>query len=210
MTSRSRGRRSLFSSSSLASIRKAPGMISGSASKSTECRKSTMTSSSPPSIFLLEFIHGNSRDAQLAKEALPGEEFVSDVSCESAQDQDQQSAAEILQMFRDALDLAAEHVTQAEERACPHNCAQGIVEKETPCAHVKDACERRCDGAQARNKFSKEQRTGASFRENAFGAAHAGIRLERNLAEKLENSYALVTAERIPDGIRGYGGEHHV
>jgi hypothetical protein len=30
--------------------------------------------------FLFEFIHGNSRDAQLAKKALPDDEFVSDVS----------------------------------------------------------------------------------------------------------------------------------
>src|SRR6266850_7864961 len=113
-------------------------------------------------------------------------------------------------MFRDAFDLAAEREAQAEERACPQDGTHDIVEKKATNAHVKDAGERGGDGAQARKKFGKEQRTGASFRENAFGAAHAGIRLERNLAEKLENSYALATAEIIPDGISGYGGEHHV
>ena len=57
----------------------------------------------------------------------------------------------------DAFDLAAEHVTQAEERARPQDCAQGIVEKETPCTHVKDACEGRRDGADPWKKFRKDE-----------------------------------------------------
>jgi len=51
---------------------------------------------------------------------------------------------------------------------------------------------------------------GALFGEKAFGAAHAGIRFERDFAEKLENSYAFAAAEVIPDGIRGQGCEHRV
>jgi len=75
---------------------------------------------------------------------------------------------------------------------------------------VKDACERRCDGAQARKKFSKEQRMSALFGENAFGTANAGIGLEGDLAEKVENFYAFTAAEVIPDGVGGYGRKHGV
>lgn len=160
--------------------------------------------------FSLQFLHGDARDAQFAKEALPGEIFIADVPCESAQDQEQQPTAKMLQAFRDAFDLAAKCETQAKEGACPQDGTHGVVEKETVHAHVKDAGERRCDGAQAGKKFSKEQRTCTSFGESAFGAADTGIRLHRNFAEKLKNSYASAAAEVIPDEIRSDGSEHYI
>jgi len=88
-------------------------------------------------------------------------------------------------MLRDAFDLATEREAQAEERACPQDGTHAIVKKKAANTHVKDAGERRGDGAQAGKKFSNQQRAGASFCEHAFSAAHAGIRLEGYLAEKL-------------------------
>jgi hypothetical protein len=50
----------------------------------------------------------------------------------------------------------------------------------------------------------------ALFGENAFGAANAGIGLEGDLAEKVENFYAFTAAEVIPDGVGGYRRKHGV
>ncbi len=59
---------------------------------------------------------------------------------------------------------------------------------------MKDASKGRCDGAQARQKLGQQKRARALLRKNAFGAANARIRLQRNLAQKLEDLDAFTAA----------------
>jgi hypothetical protein len=73
---------------------------------------------------------------------------------------------------------------------------------------VKDSSKRGRHGAQSRQKFGEEQRTGALLGENTFGAPHAGIRLKRNFAKELQDFDASSAAKLIPEHIRGQGGEH--
>src|SRR5438132_7361851 len=113
-------------------------------------------------------------------------------------------------MFRYSLNLAAEDIAEAEERASPEERSRGIEQKETPRTHVKDAGQGRGDGAQAGKKLGKQERASALLGKNAFGAANAGIRLKRNLTKKLENPDAFAAAKLIPDGIRCYGSENDV
>ena len=113
-------------------------------------------------------------------------------------------------MLRYALNLPAENVAEAEERAGPEERSRDVKKQEAARTHVKDAGQRRGDGAQARQKLCKQKRPSALLRKNAFGAADAGIRLQRNLAEKLEDPDALAAAKLVPDGVRRYGSEDDV
>jgi hypothetical protein len=59
---------------------------------------------------------------------------------------------------------------------------------------VKNSSERGGDGAEAREKLGEEEGARALLGENAFGAANAGIGLDRNLANELKNPDAFAQA----------------
>ena len=160
--------------------------------------------------FFLQFIHGDARNAQVAQKALAGDKLFRKVGGEGAEEKDKEPAAEGSEMLGDPVNLAAENKTEAEKRAAPEKRAQGVEEEETPGTHVEDACKGSGDGAQARKKFRQQERTSALLGKKALGAAHAGIRLERNLAEQLEDFNAFAAAQLIPDGIGRHRSEHYV
>src|SRR5260370_10060806 len=157
-----------------------------------------------------QFVHGDARDAQITKKALAGDKFVGKGRSEGSKEKDQEPAAKRGEMLRHELDLTTKDVTKAEEGAGPEKRSRGIEQKETPQPHVKDAGKRRRDSAQAGEKLCQQKRTGALLRKNAFGAANAGIRLQRNLAEKLKDADAFATAKLVPDRIRCHGGQHDI
>src|SRR5258708_16619581 len=72
---------------------------------------------------------------------------------------------------------------------------------------MKDAGERRSHRAETWKELGEEQGTRALFRENAFGAADAGIGFQRNLTEKVKNLYAFEAAKLKPDRVRGEGSQ---
>src|SRR3989442_826900 len=160
--------------------------------------------------FPFQFIHGDAGDAQITKKALASDKLISDVGGEDAEKKDQEPAAERGEMLGHAFDLTTEQVTKTEKRAGPEQRSQGIEQEETPRTHVKDARKGRGDRAQAGKKLCQQKRTRALFRENALGAANAGIRLQRNFAEKLENPDAFAAAKLVPDGIRCHGGKNYL
>src|SRR5216684_3482052 len=122
-----------------------------------------------------QFVHGDARDAQITKKALAGDKFVGKVRSEGSKEKDQDPAAKRGEMLGDPINLAAENITEAEKRAGPEKRSQGIEKQETPATHVKDACKRSRNRAQARNEFCQQKRAGALLRKNAFGTADAGI-----------------------------------
>jgi hypothetical protein len=159
--------------------------------------------------FLLQFFDGYARNAQFAEEAPAADEFIGEICRESTEKNDDQPPAERGRSFRNALDLAAKDVTQPEKSAAPQERAQRIKEQKTPRSHVENAGQRRRDSAEAWKKLGKDQRTSAFFRENAFRAPDAGIGLDGNLAEKLQNADASAAAKLIPERIGGDGGNRH-
>src|SRR5713101_8068453 len=62
--------------------------------------------------FLFQLVNGDARDAQFAQEALPGDKLVCDVSRERACKKDHKPATERGQVFRHALDFAAESIPE--------------------------------------------------------------------------------------------------
>src|ERR1035438_3389156 len=107
-------------------------------------------------------------------------------------------------MFGNPLDLAAKDITEPEKRAGPKERASAVEQQKALRAHVEDAGQRRRDGAQPGKKFCYQKGTRALCGKDTFGAAHARIRLQRNLTEQLKDFDALDAAQRIPNGIRGY------
>ena len=105
----------------------------------------------------LQFINGDAGDAQITKKSPAGDKLLGDVGGQGSEDQDQEPAAERSEPLRDALDLTAEHIAEAEESASPEKRTGGIEEEETPSAHVEDASERRGDGAKAGNEFGDQE-----------------------------------------------------
>jgi hypothetical protein len=108
-------------------------------------------------------------------------------------------------MFGDGFNLLAEDVAGAENAETPDQRAESIEEQEFARAHVKNAGQRRRDGAQSGNEFGKQQGTRTLFGEDALGAADAGVGFEGNFAEQLQDVDALGFAEQIPDAVGGEG-----
>jgi hypothetical protein len=155
----------------------------------------------------LQLINGNAGDAQLAKESLAGDEFIRDVRGERPDEEDDELTAKSGRALGDALDLAAEHIAQAQIAAGPEECPEGIVEEKAPRAHVKDAGERRGHRAEAGNKLGEEKRTRTLLGEDAFRPADTRVRLKRNLAKKLKDPDAFEPAELKPEGVGSDGSQ---
>jgi len=156
-----------------------------------------------------EFVDRDARDAQFVQKAPARDEFVGDVGREDSQKKNQEPAAQSSEMLGYALDLSAKYKAQAEESASPEERSHAIEQQEAARTHVKDASEGSRDSAQAGEKLGQHKGASALLRKKALGAANAGIRLKRNLAEKLENPNAFAAAKLIPDGIRCHRRQHH-
>jgi hypothetical protein len=156
---------------------------------------------------VFQFFDGDASDAQVAQKASAGDEFIGEIGSEGTKNNDTEAAAERGGVFRDILNLSTEDVTHAEESGGPKRCAQGVEYQKTAGAHVEDSGERRGDGAETGKKFRNDQRVGALLRENALGAANAGVRFDRYFAEKMENFDASVAAKLVPKGIGRDGGK---
>ena len=86
----------------------------------------------------LQFFDGDPGDAKFAHEAAAREELISQIGCQSANQNDGEPAAEGGGMFGDALDLAAENVTEAEESGGPEKRACDVEDQKAPKAHLED------------------------------------------------------------------------
>src|SRR5579862_2618127 len=105
------------------------------------------------------------------------------------------------------FNFAAENITQTQESGAPQHRANTVENEEAAEAHLKNARERRSHGAKPGKELSEDQGTSALLRENAFGAANAGIRLDRNLAKELKHSDAFAQTQLIPEGIGANRGK---
>ena len=151
--------------------------------------------------FVFELIDSDAADAQIAKELLARDKFEGNVSGQEYKQQNEESAAQLRSFCGDIFELVRENVADAEECSGPENGAKKIENKKAAKAHVKNTGERSGDGAQAGNELGDEQRLGALFLEEAFRAAHAGIRFKGNAAKPLQNLDAFAMPELVPQRV---------
>src|SRR6516225_9540191 len=156
---------------------------------------------------LFELLGSNARDAKFAEKFAAGQPFLDDPGGQSGQKQNGQTAAEAGGVLGDDLDLFAEDVSRSENAQAPEHGPESVEEQELAGPHVKDSGQRRSDGAESRDEFGNQQGTRALFGEDAFGTAHAGVGLQGNLAEKLQDAYAFDLPQRIPQGVGGQRGQ---
>src|ERR1700693_809722 len=97
-------------------------------------------------------------------------------------------------MRGDLLDLSTEYKSCAQVCGSPQQRTHRIEHQETRHAHVEDAGQRRRYCSNTWKKFSEDKRAGALSRKTASGASDAGVRLQRNFAEQLQDSDALDSA----------------
>lgn len=157
--------------------------------------------------FLFQLVHGDAGDAKLADESTAGDKLVGEIGGERADKNDAEPASQGSGPFGDTLDFAAEDVAETEKSASPDKRTGGIEKQKAPVPHVKNSGERRSDGAKAGNELGDDEGASALFREDALGAANAGIRFNRDLAEELQDFDAFAAAEMIPERISRNSGE---
>ena|SRR5580658_9304768 len=148
---------------------------------------------------LFQFFDSNPCDAEFTHEALASQEFVTEIRCERAEKDQDEPASERSSALRDAFNLAAENITQSQESASPEHRAGAVENQKASEAHLKDTGQRRGDGAEAGKELGEDEGTCTLLRENAFGAADAGVRLDGDFAEELKDFDAFAKAELIPE-----------
>ena len=119
--------------------------------------------------FFLQFHRADTGNSQFTQEFLAGDELVGDIERQGRHEQYHQSAAQLLGLLRDELNLAAEDVAEAEIRSGPKDRAQCIEGQKPAEFHVEDAGERRGHGVQARQELGNKQGFRALFFEETFG-----------------------------------------
>ncbi len=97
--------------------------------------------------------------------------------------------------------MPAERVSQRGEGRDPEQRARAVVEHELPDWNAQHAGERRRDHLEAGDELGDDQNRSLPAREDIFGALHARVGLERNLADEAEDALAAPTTELVPDQI---------
>ena len=88
--------------------------------------------------FLFQLIRGNARNAQIAQKTLASDKLIGDVRAKDAEQKHQKPAAKSGEMLRYALNLPAENVAEAEERAGPEERSRDVKKQEAARTHVKE------------------------------------------------------------------------
>ncbi len=91
----------------------------------------------------------------------------------------------------------------------PDDRAGQVPQKKAGVRHTRLASDRSSHGAEARDKFCKEQRDGAATGKVSLGLTDARRSFEGQTAEKLENTVAVTASEGEPYGVGDQAGEQH-
>ncbi len=79
--------------------------------------------------------------------------------------------------------------------------AQGVERDELPVAQPNRSRQRSCDRCKSRNEFGKQHRRRAEALENRLGLPDAGIRRQRNAAQRAQHAHAKPASGHIPARI---------
>ena len=157
---------------------------------------------------LVKLVGSDASDAQAAQKAAALEVFPSDIKQHTSDHENKKAASEENELGGYAFDLTAENVADTDVDADPEQSSERVEEGEAGPRHASGAGERRGHGVESGNEFCEDESPGAAPFEMALRAADAGIGLEGDAAEEVQELHAAAAAEFVPEDVRNGGGNN--
>src|SRR6266545_885901 len=104
------------------------------------------------------------------------------------------------------LELTTEDITQPDSGTNPEKCPCAVIQEILLQSETDNACKRRSDRAESRDKFGDNQGTRPVTGKEFLGSPHARNRFERDLAAPVQDTAAATSPELVPHLIAQQGG----